>query len=47
MANKAARCRQSVVTEDVCALMAHNIAFPLRLALGVKGFQEKSLFKHL
>lgn len=46
-ANKAAHCRQSAVTEDVCAPIAHNIAFPLRLALGVKGFQEKPLFKHL
>lgn len=46
-ANKAARCRQSAVTEDICAPIAHNIAFPLRLALGVKGFQEKPLFKHL
>lgn len=47
VANKAACCRQSAVTEDVCAPIAHNIAFPLRLALGVKGFQERPLFKHL
>lgn len=46
-ANKAACCRQSVVTEDVCALIARKVAFPLRLASGVKGFQEKPLFKHL
>jgi len=46
-AHKAAHCRQSAVTEDVCAPIAHNIAFPFRLALGVKGFQEKPLFKHL
>lgn len=46
-ANKAACCRHSAVTGDVCAPIAHNIVFPLRLALGVKGFQEKLLFKHL
>lgn len=46
VANKAACCRQSVVTEDVCAPLAHNVAFPSRLALGVKGFQEKPLLKH-
>lgn len=46
-ANKAARCRHSAVTGDVCAPIAHNVAFPSRLALGVKGFQEKLLFKHL
>lgn len=46
VANKAACCRQSVVTEDVCAPLAHNLVFPTRLALGVKGFQEKPLFKH-
>lgn len=40
VANKAARCRQSAVAGDVCAQTAPNVAFPLGVALGVKGFSR-------